>query len=154
MIIAPANKKQRSTIRLMPVYLSITAGAKSGESALPQHVRRARNAVFLPDSLRVRFVELIGEDVVELTVGEGDHAVVVEGVGENGEDGFHGREGKDVDARRASSGNAYACAAEASVQEQLGEEAAEGVAHYYGWSVEVPDYLLVVVDDVVDGEAL
>src|SRR5439155_8699385 len=64
------------------------------------------------------------------------------------------REGQDEDALRRSRANRDARAPEPAVEQALDDEAAERVADQDRRLVERLDLLLVVVDDLVDTEAL
>src|SRR5215204_3955799 len=74
--------------------------------------------------------------------------------GERRRRGLEGREREHEDPLGRRRAEPNACPPETAVEEQLDDEAAEGVADEHGRLVERADLLLVVVDDLGDAEPL
>jgi hypothetical protein len=98
--------------------------------------------------------ERVHERVGELVGRQRDDAVPLRRMGKRWRSGLHRREGKDEDSLRRSRAHRDAGAPEATIEQELDDQAAEGVADQDGRLVEGPDLGLVVVDDLRQTKAL
>ena len=100
MVISSPNKEKRCTISFIPDDLTIPRVVEARQSALPKHMCGTRNVEFPVHLLGLSIIELVSEDVVELTCREGNNSVVVEWICEDWEDRLDGGESQDVNSRR------------------------------------------------------
>ena len=153
-VLAAGDEEQRRAIVVAVVDLARRPRVEVGQRALEEHAAGAGHGVPLPDRLRLLRAHRVGEGVVELLGREQHRAVVVERALEDREGRLElgGRERED--ALGGGRVDRHAGDAVAAVEQQLGEEAAEGVAHDDRLAVEALDDVLIRLDDLVDADML
>ena len=152
MIGASGDQQQRRTIGVLEVELQRGARVEVGERSFPQDPPRSGHGVALERGARLVVVHRVRERVVELVEGQGDSAMPVGRALQDREAGPHVENGSFVMPRTPAASIADAGRAEPAVEQDLGEGAAEGVAHDDRWRLELADPRLVAVEDLSDAE--
>jgi hypothetical protein len=88
MVVTSPNQQKRHAIHFVPNHLAVAGIVQAGQRTVPQDMGRAQNMVFLVDSLRLFFAQLVGKDVAELTGRDRNHAIVVEWIRQDRENRF------------------------------------------------------------------
>jgi hypothetical protein len=151
-IVATRDQQQRRPVGVLEVDLIGAVRVEVGEGALPEDPPGARDRVAVVDRPRFLLAHRVGERVVELLGGDRHGAVTVGRALEDREGRAQGRDrqlGHAADRRRVDPDAGVAVAV---AEQDLGDRAAEGVAHDDRLALDRAEELLHVVEDFLEAE--
>src|SRR5262249_24221115 len=148
MIFATRDQQKRRTVVIVEIDRRGRVRIEVGKARLEQDVIRAGNGVAFVDFLRLLFTQQVAEGVMELLRRERDGLVEIEWVAEGGERNRARREGQQKDALDRRGVDCDTRPAQVAVEQNLREEATEGVAHDDRGRIQTLDDFVVVIHDL------
>ena len=147
-----ADDQQRGALRVGEVDLRRRVQREVGEPRLVEDPARLRDGVALVRRRGLLVAERVDEPVAELLGAELDDPVALGRVRERRGGGLQRRERQHEDALGRRRAERDARASQTAVEQQLDDQAAEGVPDQHGRPLQRLDQARVVVDDLVESE--
>ena len=122
------DDQQRRALLVLEVHLGARVQREVGEPGLVEDAAGLGHRVALIRRRGVLLAERVREPVGELVGREGDDAVARRRMRQRGDHRLQRRERQDQDALRRRRAERHTRAAEAAIEQQLDDQAAEGVA--------------------------
>ena len=153
MVFLAADDQHGPAVGVLLVGLGLGAGVEVGEGSLEDRYAGARHVILLIQLPGFVLADGVAEAVAELLEGQRHCPVPVGGVGEDRGRGLDRGGRQRQDTARGCRVDSYGGGGQAAAGQDLGEQAAEGMADDGGLGVELPDDFLLVGGDVADGLA-